>query len=948
MVELAVGDLYDQVANTLNGVRIHPEAFYECKYCPMFQVDHLEQDHVDILADDVVCDFSDPRYLLTTFQEKQLPRTISESSNEVTVVTDSDIDDVTTIDLDPESQRLQSDGDNDAELNSSSNGESGHKFLQAAGSAMDEVNPNVIHECACERPEARNSVAANELLDVDEIEIFSKAECQDQERTHVGGESEDGISVVNANQVVADTISTAIRGQEKPYEELPLRRQMPGVSVISCLVCQWSPSVVSDSMRMREEIATHDQRMLSCMDFSLEEYFEKEHLSDLSGTINSQIMERVYRELLAKLFGICVPLVYRILHGNHGNPFRPPEASNNTNQPHNVGHEVLPTSMENYSLNFVNPVDHPVSTVSLIMLSADRMLGVLIRHLPVSLLLHVQPTKVIARMGVRVAYGFQQQETTGVVELGGAVVRCYSCSNVCISAVDTEAVKNHCALHAAMEGRMLCSLYIHRAADRPLVCPFCHCEVNVYKPMKFLHHLEAKHMDKARIIYDRYLFHYFPQQKSDRRKRAFVAYVHPVVLHILEHLAAGELSEKNTCKVDGLVFKSPSLAIKHVLDAHNDFVELSALDMVLKDNGLLEIFRDALSVAFGDQAWQLEEALGFKGYEMKPCSKANFLNDESNGVNHQPESRHPCDPTASCAYADSVSSQSEALGASADSSFQYLRSRIKAVCHGMPEASAVCYEEFLHESEVHNDAECSSCIGTAEESFMVDALTSKSSLISPLSTVCVNSSEVGNSSYLPANFLPIDNPLLHRRRTEQKRKKKTARAIKQKPSIEIKRELDGAILTRRNAALPLKNVIQGSKTVAAALVAALGTASTSTDASIQPRNPITETQDDSISDSRDEEESDLALGNISKRPRLLVGGNGGADTGGDMSPQTLFPKRRVRVPSGLSKAVSPKVTTPDAVTKLDPKGPDAKLRTTRFTTLCHISLDQFAMMTFVV
>ncbi|KAE9414101.1 hypothetical protein Angca_000042, partial [Angiostrongylus cantonensis] len=361
MVELAVGDLYDQVANTLNGVRIHPEAFYECKYCPMFQVrkamsrltsgfqgttvaelaklqkvgsmlrfienglfncfqisgsslrdsskgrahaaahriafeallepspvlvcpicdlpqktsdtacifgcmfndldlvDHLEQDHVDILADDVVCDFSDPRYLLTTFQEKQLPRTISER-----------------------------------------------------------------RQCY--------------------MFIFVIL----QERTHVGGESEDGISVVNANQVVADTISTAIRGQEKPYEELPLRRQMPGVSVISCLVCQWSPSVVSDSMRMREEIATHvrfhireeseklpnksssffaDQRMLSCMDFSLEEYFEKEHLSDLSGTINSQIMERVYRELLAKLFGICVPLVYRILHGNHGNPFRPPEAS---------------------------------------------------------------------------------------------------------------------------------------------------------------------------------------------------------------------------------------------------------------------------------------------------------------------------------------------------------------------------------------------------------------------------------------------------------------------------------------------------------------------------------------------------------------------------------------------------------------------------------------------
>ncbi|VDN25807.1 unnamed protein product [Cylicostephanus goldi] len=60
---------------------------------------------------------------------------------------------------------------------------------------------------------------------------------------------------------------------------------------------------------------------------NLEEYFEKEHLTDLSGTINSRIMERVYSDLLTKLFGICVPVVYRILHGNNGNPFRPPESA---------------------------------------------------------------------------------------------------------------------------------------------------------------------------------------------------------------------------------------------------------------------------------------------------------------------------------------------------------------------------------------------------------------------------------------------------------------------------------------------------------------------------------------------------------------------------------------------------------------------------------------------
>ncbi|KAK6051555.1 hypothetical protein COOONC_10941 [Cooperia oncophora] len=34
-----------------------------------------------------------------------------------------------------------------------------------------------------------------------------------------------------------------------------------------------------------------------------------------------------------------------------------------------------------------------------------------------------------------------------------------------------------------------------------------------------------------------------PRYSSDRRKRAFVAYAHPVVLHILEHLSAGQLPQ---------------------------------------------------------------------------------------------------------------------------------------------------------------------------------------------------------------------------------------------------------------------------------------------------------------------------------------------------------------------------------------------------------------------
>lgn len=37
MVEFAVGDLYDEVASRNNGAVVNTDAFYECKYCPMFQ-----------------------------------------------------------------------------------------------------------------------------------------------------------------------------------------------------------------------------------------------------------------------------------------------------------------------------------------------------------------------------------------------------------------------------------------------------------------------------------------------------------------------------------------------------------------------------------------------------------------------------------------------------------------------------------------------------------------------------------------------------------------------------------------------------------------------------------------------------------------------------------------------------------------------------------------------
>lgn len=106
-----------------------------------------------------------------------------------------------------------------------------------------------------------------------------------------------------------------------------------------------------------------------------------------------------------------------------------------------------------------------------------------------------------------------QEKQTAAAESSGKFVHCTICANVCISAEDTTEIKNHCALHAALEGRMLCSLYIHRAADRPQMCPYCTTEMNVYKPTDFLDHLRARHMKKTRIIYDKHLSRYFPESK---------------------------------------------------------------------------------------------------------------------------------------------------------------------------------------------------------------------------------------------------------------------------------------------------------------------------------------------------------------------------------------------------------------------------------------------------
>ncbi|KAJ1347224.1 hypothetical protein KIN20_002233 [Parelaphostrongylus tenuis] len=161
---------------------------------------------------------------------------------------------------------------------------------------------------------------------------------------------------------------------------------------------------------------------------------------------------------------------------------------------------------------------------------------------------------------------------------------------------------------------------------------------------------------------------------------------------------------------------------------------------------------------------------------------------------------------------------------------------------------------------------------------------------------------IQSNSSSPQNFLPANDPLISGNNAEQTWKKTSKRRGKR--ALEIKREVNGAFLPERNIALPLKNVIQGSKTVAAAVVAALEDANISSEFSPQPQSPIVQAQDDSTSNPRDEEESDLALGNVSKRPRLLVSGDDTKDIGHDKPSKSLLSTPHIWILSDRSKAIS--------------------------------------------
>ncbi|RCN46953.1 hypothetical protein ANCCAN_06993 [Ancylostoma caninum] len=1552
MVEFAVGDLYDEVASKNNGAVVNPDAFYDCKYCPMFQisgtslrdsdtgrvhaaahriafeallepspvlicpicdlpqktsevacvfgcmfndldlVDHLEHEHGEVLRDEMVCDFSDPRYLFTTFRERRSAAPASsERHSDGTDETNEVDDDRTTITL----------SDGDMELNESDGDEVEEKYSpqdSSMESSLGEAQPSTDVRCeGAVNSGADGSITTAGAVIADPPETVDAAESNLTQGNSVAApENECNNNEEQANVMDTD-IGTSLTEKQVPDTAVTVtrrREQMEGVSYIECLICDWSPLSLHDPRKMREELSSHvrshireeasklpnrtdssfaDQRLLSCMDFSLEEYFEKEHLTDLSGTINSRIMERVYSDLLSKLFGICVPVVYRILHGNNGNPFRPPEVvrkrrkaklrskggkdnprssctlgavrtfkrtfSNSTETTESsdadsgfresndlpgigsfesdqhiqcaraeCGHSLLTPadkmaivhhiaahirhdearllnragasplvacdcgvsigspmgyvyhivhdhvferrqfsdiaatiasylmlivetaiesvlavrldfrsnkwtlwcayfcleddegdeqlfadstdlnehwlklwedlideSMTGKSMTLGDTIklfemhpfvdEHRLQTrkhKSVPVMDSDKVHRSLLKiwrrlnswasdpidrtHLACDsrwirlaqirrkVLLESRKSEhgqsdVLCRISVKTSssafdvgkrssrpsfslkspavitsaeaettvttvvaevQGSSELHNEGLTEStvceatrsgvneneiageltsehgpSGKLLQCNICANVYVSTVNTALIKDHCALHAAMEGRMLCALYIHRAADRPQTCPFCCMEMNVYKPAEFLEHVKMKHMEKARIIYDRYLHQYFPQSKifsgpvppadsnpasrdyfaircerstccgvdpvlalprekaiqladvditvvkhilwhvrndsfldldaaerdlltralmirlscaqmrqvlfmarrvnkqfyrcnepdvvkyiqakmdeigcvlfgvnkglvyqmvftrrfvrdqsgmliyppcvcrlcvdkelprysvrglSDRRKRTFVAYAHPVVLHILEHLNARQLPEKLTsmaddmrwksaCRMDGLRFKSVSAAIKHVLDAHNDLVELSALDMVLEDMGLFQIFRDAMSIVLGEQSWQLEEALGFGAYKMKPCSKPQFLNDLTSGVAHRADCTRQWDPSAPLCTCESVSVQDE-QASSAEPSTQYRGYRLRTTSlRDMPEASAACYEEFLHGVEaqegvelpspndvVANAEECAEQAVTTQPPPSPNAENVTETVAMPLISVKTELAEersdfdnhpvnsIGGVS-LPATLPPLDFTQRNDDRAKSvRRRRPSSKKVKQKRCSEIKREIDGVVLPQRNKALPLKacfqillkkmisnhffekicifkNVIQGSKTVAAALVAALGSptkgacslpgSSHSSHLQGDGRGAQGEALDGECSSThegtstssssskanvnnvttRGEKNSQTVPGVAVKKPRLAVASSDNATEATQDSTSDTQPKRRLRASSGRRKS----------------------------------------------
>ncbi|KAK6051554.1 hypothetical protein COOONC_10940 [Cooperia oncophora] len=298
-----------------------------------------------------------------------------------------------------------------------------------------------------------------------------------------------------------------------------------------------------------------------------------------------------------------------------------------------------------------------------------------------------------------------------------------------------------------------------------------------------------------------------------------------------------------------------------------DLVELSALDLMLEDMGIFQLFRrNAIASALGDQAWQLEEALGFGAYNAKVCPRPEFFNETETESIHRPDCTRPWDTTTQlCACSEPVPSHHESTAPPTEST--HPRSRMRATSlRDMPEASAACYAEFLNESEdreehpslpsfnASGDDEPTTSNAQAASTSLINSIVAQSSL--PTVKLETDESAAGpsgfdNSIAALAEGLPMPSSDLlspdggadgadNRKANNKKKRPDRFKRARQKRVKEIKREVDGLVIPARNKALPLKNVIQGSKTVAAALAAALGSSTSPTDASHSQAVPQTE------------------------------------------------------------------------------------------------------------
>ncbi|PIO66866.1 hypothetical protein TELCIR_11403 [Teladorsagia circumcincta] len=159
--------------------------------------------------------------------------------------------------------------------------------------------------------------------------------------------------------------------------------------------------------------------------------------------------------------------------------------------------------------------------------------------------------------------------------------------------------------------------------------------------------------------------------------------------------------------------------------------------------------------------------------------------------------------------------------------------------------------------------------------------------------------EVGRAKII----VPFASPRIAEVQCNAHKKKRPDRfkRARQKRVKEVKREVDGMLVPQRNKALPLKNVIHGSKTVAAALAAALGSSPSATDGSqtvplaeqrVEVQEERTESahcsgtsaqpnaarsKKNSANENGEEEETELALGSTSKKPRLSTVTNVGTE-----------------------------------------------------------------------